>query len=70
MQTAGIVFLDDKAGRAPHYFWQRFAALRFGRLSKIALRFVLGQPILFTLAVDHADETDFRQDITRMACES
>src|SRR5260370_37760143 len=62
MQSACVVFLNDKSGSAADLLWSRLPAFRLGRLREVALRFVFLQAHRFNLPADYADETDFAQD--------
>src|SRR5438477_50955 len=62
MQSARVVFLNDKSGGAADLLWQRLPPLRLGGLREVALRFVFPQAHRFNLTADYADETDFAQD--------
>src|SRR5438045_8000507 len=62
MQSARVLFLNDKSGGAADLLWQRLPPLRLGGLREVALRFVFLQAHRFNLPADYADETDFAQD--------
>src|SRR5260370_23590730 len=62
MQSACVVFLNDKSGSAADLLWSRLPAFRLGSLREVALRFVFLQAHRFNLPADYADETDFAQD--------
>src|SRR5947209_16718760 len=62
MQSARVVFLNNKSRGAADLLWPRLPPLRLAGLREVALRFVFLQAHHFNLTADYADETAFAQD--------
>src|SRR5260370_11032989 len=62
MQSACVVFLNDKSGSAADLLWSRLPAFRLGSLREVAVRFAFLQSHRFNFPADYAYETDFAQD--------